>query len=106
MNGTVMKLIVTLDVAPTLEERVVDWLLSSDTAEGFTTFATYGHGSRHDELSVAEQVSGRQKRVAFRAEIEAGALDVFLESLRSRFAGSDVRYFVTPVVASGQLRER
>jgi hypothetical protein len=104
MNGTVVKFAVTLDVAPMLEERVVDWLLSRDGAEGFTTYATYGHGSRHDELSVAEQVSGRQRRVAFRTEIDVGTLDAFVESLRSRFAGTDVHYFVTPVVASGQLR--
>jgi hypothetical protein len=96
---------ITLNVAPSLEERVVDWLLDRDAAVGFTSYAAYGHGARHAALSLAEQVSGRQRRVEFRVELPEAALDEFLAELMARFGGFDLYYFVSPVVRSGHLRE-
>jgi hypothetical protein len=106
MIDAASRLAVTINVAPALEERVVDWLLAGYGAQGFSALATYGHGGRHDEMSVAEQVSGRQRRVELRAEIAADALDAFLGDLTACFGGADVYYVVTPVLASGHLRPR
>lgn len=94
----------TLNVAPAFEERIVDWLLDRDAASGFTSYAAHGHGARHDELSLAEQVSGRQRRVEFRVELPAGELDGVVAELAARFAGTDLYYYVTPVLRSGHLR--
>lgn len=96
---------VTLNVAPTLEERIVDWLLDRDAASGFTSYAAHGHGARHAGLSLAEQVSGRQRRVEFRIELPEAALDEFLAELTASFGGFDLYYFVSPVLRSGHLRE-
>jgi hypothetical protein len=96
---------VTLNVAPAFEERVVDWLLTHDVVSGFTSCAAQGHGANHGDLTVAEQVVGRQRRIEFRVEIAAGALEEFLGLLAARFAGSDLYYFATPVLRSGHLRE-
>jgi Protein of unknown function (DUF3240) len=96
---------VTLNAAPALEERVVDWLLTHAAAGGFTSYAAHGHGVRHDALSVAEQVSGRQRRIEFRTEVAAAELEEFLRLLAARFAGTDLYYFVTPVLRSGHLEE-
>jgi hypothetical protein len=95
--------VVTVNVSPTVEERVVDWLLDSDQA--FTSAPVYGHGADQRGLSVAEQVSGRQKRVEFRIELDAASLDGFLERLASRFARTDLYFWVTPVLLSGHLRQ-
>jgi hypothetical protein len=95
---------VTINVAPGFEERIVDWLLARDVASGFTTYAAYGHGAHQDELSVAEQVSGRQRRMEFRIEIPAAALEDLVQDLTARFAGVDLYYFVTNVLRSGHLR--
>lgn len=95
---------ITLNVAPAFEERVVDWLLARDGTPGFTSYAAHGHGARHDELSVAEQVSGRQRRVEFRVELPRRELDAFVAALVEDFAGIDLYYFVTPVEQSGHLR--
>lgn len=92
---------ITLNVAPALEERIVDYLLARDGVVGFTSYAAYGHGSRHDDLSVAEQVSGRQRRVEFRVELPRTELDGFVAALRESFAGTDLYYLVTPVERSG-----
>lgn len=94
---------VTVNAPPAFEERVVDWLLSRD-APGFTSYAAHGHGATSAELSVAEQVSGRQRRVEFRIEVAAAELDGFLDALTTEFAGTDVYFLVSPVLRSGHLR--
>jgi hypothetical protein len=96
---------VTVNVEPAFEERFVDWLLSLEGVAGFTSSAAYGHGARHEALSVAEQVSGRQRRIEFRTQIAADALDGFIAALMAGFRGVDLYFFVTPVLRSGHLRE-
>ena len=95
---------VTLNVPPAFEERLVDWLLERDGAQGFTSYAAFGHGARQDGLSVAEQVSGRQRRLEFRVELPRSDLDAFLAALTEAFAGHDLYYFVSLVERSGHLR--
>jgi hypothetical protein len=96
---------VSLDVSLALEERVVDWLLSRDDVATFTSYAIQSHGAAGHELSVAEQVSGRQRRVELRIELAAAVVDGWLAALAESFGGGDVRYSVTPIVRSGRLRE-
>lgn len=96
--------IVTLNIVPALEERVVDWLLARDDG-GFTSRSAHGHSSRHDLLSAAEQVSGRQRRLEFEIELPAAELDEFIAELSSAFASADLYYTVVPVLRSGHLGE-
>lgn len=96
--------IVTINVSPAAEERLVDWLLGRDDTAGFTSYAAYGHGASHDDLTVAEQVTGRQRRVELRLEIASGELEAFLAALLAEFAGTDLYYSVVPVLRSGHLR--
>jgi hypothetical protein len=103
MNATPDSVVVALNAPPALEARLIDWLLERDPHLGFTSYAAHGHGS-HGPLSVAEQVSGRQKRVELRVELPADALPVFVAGLRAELGGADVYYVVTPVIASGHLR--
>ena len=97
--------LVTINVPPALEERFVDWLLDREDTPGFTSYAANGHGSRHDHLTVTEQVSGRQRRLEFRVEVPAGTLDAFVAALSATFGGADVFYVVVPVIRSAHLRE-
>ena len=50
-----------LNTAPELEENLIDYLLSFEQVEGFTSYQVHGHGE-HRNLSVTEQVTGRRKR--------------------------------------------
>lgn len=104
MSSVTERVAITVNVPPLYEERLVDWLLDRDAASGFTTYAAYGHGAHHDELSLSEQVSGRQRRVEFRVEIASSALDEFVAGLTASFPKADLYYFVTPVLRSGHLR--
>ena len=97
--------LITVNVPPAAEERFVDWLLSSDVVAGFTSVAAYGHGARHDHLSVAEQVRGRQRRIEFRMQLAADALDDFVAALEAGFRGVDLYFFATPVLRWGHLGE-
>jgi hypothetical protein len=94
---------VTLSLAPSLEERMIDWLLERDDVATFTGYMTYAHGGDGRELSVAEQVSGRQQRLELRVEVRAAASDAWLAALAADFAGADVAYYVTPILRSGRL---
>jgi hypothetical protein len=94
---------VTLSLAPSLEERMIDWLLERDDVATFTGYTTYAHGADGRELSVAEQVSGRQRRLELRVEIRSAAVDAWLAALATDFAGADVDYHVTPILRSGRL---
>jgi hypothetical protein len=58
---------VTLSLAPTLEERIIDWLLGRDDIETFTGYTTYSHGAASGELSLAglqEELAGHWQRAA------------------------------------------
>ena len=97
---------VTINVAPAGEERVIDWLLGLEDVAGFTSYAAFGHGASHEDLTIAEQVTGRQRRVEIRLEIGLPGLDAFVTALTAAFSGTDLYYFVQPVLRSGHLRAR
>ena len=99
MNETEERwVILTLNVPPTIEEAIVDWLLETDESVEFTSHAVYAHGGAHD-LNVAEQVTGRRRRVEFRIELHDSSLESFVASLSAAFRGTDIRYFATPMLA-------
>ena len=88
---------------PSLEGQVVDWLLSRERVTGFSSTPVHGHGTRHEHLSVAEQVFGKQRRVQFQVQIERDDLETFLQHFRKTFDGADLHYWVVPLLAAGQL---
>lgn len=98
-----MAVTVTLTLAPALEERIIDWLLGRQDVDTFTGYAAYAHAATGSDLSVAEQVSGRRRRVEIRIELRAEALDHWLAELSEAFGGADVSYFVVPILRSGRL---
>ncbi len=105
-ENAVAAVAVTINVAPAAEERVIDWLLSLEEVAGFTSYAAFGHGASHDDLSVAEQVTGRQRRVEIRLEIPSTGLDSFVGALTAAFDGTDLYYYGQTVLRSGHLRKR
>ena len=98
------ELLVVLTVPPSLEEPVVDWLLAREEGAGFTSFAVSGHSTRHDDLSPAEQVSGRQSRQQFQVQIREDAIELFLQDARNNFGSAGVHFWVLPLFAGGQLK--
>ena len=95
--------LIVLNVPPSLEASVIDWLLVRDDGTGFTSFPVFGHGAGHSRLSAAEQVSGRERRQQFQVQIDAAAVDNFLHDIKQSFGVAGIRFWVLPLIASGHF---
>ena len=95
--------LVILNVPPALEETLVDWLLAREEGGGFTSFPAEGHSTRHQGLSIAEQVSGRQARRQFQIQMETQAVDGFLDALQSLLGQAGIHFWVMPIMKSGRF---
>lgn len=95
--------LVTLTAAPSLEETLVDWLLSHEGRYGFTSFPVAGHASRHQGLSLEEQVAGRKKRVCFEIHVHKEDLADLLTGLKQDFANTGLHYWLSPLLECGTL---
>ncbi|MDD5272094.1 MAG: DUF3240 family protein [Methylovulum sp.] len=95
--------LLTLNVPPSLEESVVDSLLTLESEHGFSSFPINAHHHENKGLSLAEQVSGRQKKIRFQMYINAEGLAELLTRLKQDFAGAGVHYWVLPVIERGEI---
>ena len=95
--------LVTLNVPPALEGTVVDNLLTMEFELGFSGFTVYAHHHENKGLSIAEQVTGRQKRIRFQMYVNGTDLAKLLVQLREDFTGSGIQYWVSPVLESGEF---
>lgn len=95
--------LVTLNVPPSLEEAVVDCLLTLESEHGFSSLTVYSHDHKNEGLSLAEQVSGRQKKIRFQMYVPEEGLSQLLAQLRGEFSGSGIKYWVLPVIESGLI---
>jgi hypothetical protein len=93
--------LVTLNVPTDLEEVVVDCLLMLESEQGFSSFAVNAHDHKNQGLSLAEQVSGRQKKIRFQMYVPEQRLAALLVQLRKEFSGSGIHYWVLPVIENG-----
>ena len=96
--------LIVLNVPPSLEEPIVDWLLAREGGAGFTSFPVFGHSTSHEDLSPAEQVSGRQRRQQFQIQLSEDAVESFLDDARLAFGTASVHYWVLPLFEGGHLR--
>lgn len=95
--------LVTLNVPPSIEEAVVDCLLTLESAHGFSSFPVSSHDHRNEGLSLAEQVTGRQRKIRFQMYVPEDGLAGLLEQLRAEFSGSGIKYWVLPVIENGVI---
>ena len=95
--------LVTLNVPPSLEEAIVDALLMMEEELGFSSFAVNSHHHENKGLSLAEQVTGRQKQLRFQMYIDKRALDSLITQLKQEFSGSGIQYWVLPIIDNGVI---
>jgi hypothetical protein len=93
--------LVTLNVPPALEGMVVDNLLMMEFGRGFSGFPVFAHHHENKGLSIAEQVTGRQKKIRFQMYVNENDLEKLLQSLQDAFSGSGVEFWVMPVLQNG-----
>ncbi|MEJ2645905.1 MAG: DUF3240 family protein [Gammaproteobacteria bacterium] len=99
MNEALLVLI----ASPSLEEVLADWLLDREDGTGFSTVPVSGHGSGLVNLSAAEQVAGRRRRVQFQIHGSRDHLESTLAGLKQDFAGADLHYWMIPLLDAGHL---
>ncbi len=95
-----MSVLLLINLPPSLEEDLVDYLLSIDSVEGFTSYPVQGHGD-HRNLNIAEQVSGRRKRIQFEMLIDQNDYELITASLAST-VGKGLFYWLMPVLDVGR----
>lgn len=95
--------LVTVNVPPSLEEAMVDCLLTYEAEHGFTSFAVSAHYHDHQskKLLNIEQVVGRQRAIRFQMYLNRAEIKPFIDRLKSEFAGAGVRYWVLPIIEKG-----
>jgi len=95
--------LLTIIIAPDIEDIVVDWLLARDDLPGFSTMPIRGHGEHPEMMDLREQVAGRRARVLIQICVSASTAETVVEALRDAFPGTGIRYWVTPLEAFGRL---
>lgn len=87
---------------PNLEEVLVDFLLLQKSITGFTSSKVYGHGTRPEvgsqELSMVEQVTGRQQRLQFMLHATLADLHELILRLRTKFGTTNLHYILQPTL--------
>ena len=80
---------------------MVDYLLGREGVGGFTSYHVRGHGV-HDNLSLAEQVSGQRKRLQFELVIEEEQVAGILGNLEAS-VGRDIIYWQHSIGNVGRI---
>ncbi len=96
-----MQTLLVLNTKPDLEEDLVDYLMSQPCVGGFTSYPVRGHG-QHGNLSVAEQVTGRRKRLQVEMLLDEKEVQCVLDGLAEN-VGRDINWWLQTVTASGSL---
>ncbi|MCG2585632.1 DUF3240 family protein [Massilia sp. TS11] len=95
------ELCLTLLCPPAVEEKVLDLLLLTPEVTSYTSNPTSAHGIAPDNLDESEQVLGRARATLVLAVFGADAQASLLARLAAELRGSGVRYWITPILASG-----
>ena len=93
--------LVTFNISPRIEEAFVDCLLTFEAEQGFSSFPIRAHDHKNQNLSISEQVTGRQDQIRFQMYIPQQALEELINTLKTEFSGSGVNYWVLPVIEQG-----
>lgn len=95
--------LLTINVPPSLEESLVDCLLTFESASGFSSFNVNAHDHKNESYSLAEQVTGRQNKIRFQMYVPEHDMQSLLTKLKENYSGAGIQYWVLPIVDSGYI---
>lgn len=93
--------LLVLNAPPQLEDDLVDYLSSLEQLSVFSSYPVHGH-DQHAQHSIAEQVSGRSRRVQFEMILAKALATELLGGLRSA-VGPGIYYWHLPVSGFGHI---
>lgn len=88
---------------PAQEELLIDWLLTREGLTGFSSMPMNGHGLRGAQLSLSEQVTGRQAHLLFQLHAGLAVLKAVITGLKQDFAGTGLHYWLMPLLEARHL---
>lgn len=97
------ELCLTLLCPPEAEERLLDLMLMLPNTTVFTSKPTAAHGLTHENMDQTEQVLGRARATEVEVIFAEDDKAALLDALRQQFAGTGLRYWLTPVIESGEI---
>ncbi|MCK5828696.1 MAG: DUF3240 family protein [Methylococcales bacterium] len=95
--------LVILTVPYSLEEAIIDCLLTFEVDYGFSSFPVSAHDHKNKGLSLAEQVRGKQQQIRFQMYVAKHDLPTLTHRLKTEFSGSGITYSVLPVIERGVI---
>lgn len=95
--------VLTVVCPPAAEERLWDFLLIAQETGVFTSARVSGHGVHPMQLDVTEQVAGRVREIMFQLVLTAESAQALLSRLRAELQGAALRYWLLPVLESGEI---
>ena len=95
--------LLSLIAPPNLVDPLVDWLLEQEEITGFISLPVNGHGGAEHGMSESEKVAGYRRGWMLQTHMpEQHAMEV-LHRLKQFFKGSDIHYWMTPLLSGGHL---
>lgn len=95
--------LLTLVMPPALSDLMVDWLLEQSEVVGFISLPVNGHGGEEHAMSAAEKVAGYTKGWMIQTHMPQKKACELLTRLEKSFAGSEIHYWMTPLIVGGHL---
>jgi Protein of unknown function (DUF3240) len=95
--------LVLINAPSSLEEMLVDCLLTMESDHGFSSFPVNVHHHENIGLSLAEQVTGRQKQICFQIHVDEDGAKLLMQRLKEEFAGAGIRYWVMPILINAEI---
>lgn len=95
--------LVIINAPSSLEEMLVDCLLTLENEHGFTSLPVNVHHHENKGLSLKEQVTGRQQQICFQIHVGEAAAKTLLARLKDEFAGAGIQYWVVPMLESAEI---
>ena len=86
---------------PGVEEKLLDTLVMAFSDRVFASTPTFAHGVAHGAMSSAELVLGRARCSLVQILLRAQEWTTLKTLLTREFAGTGVRFWVTPVLEEG-----
>ncbi len=95
--------LLTLVMPPALSDLLVDWLLEQPEVVGFISLPVNGHDGEEHAMSAAEKVAGYRKGWMVQTHMPQKKACELLASLKESFAGSEIHYWMTPLIVGEHL---
>ncbi len=95
--------LLTLVMPPALSDLLVDWLLEQPEVVGFISLPVNGYGGEEHAMTAGEKVAGYRKGWMIQTHMRHKTAHELLKRLKETFAGSEIHYWMTPLIVGGHL---